>query len=151
MNRTPTPNRAPGLACLPPAEAPRLLRPSWRRLEVDEPLAGGIPTRPGEVGEQRREPQYPAVDRDVIAGDATLGEQLFNLAVRQAVAQVPADGDSDHVWREPEPGERRPGNSRPRLTTLHPTSLHQLSYVLATSVLRTQQRHIEPSTRGQRS
>jgi hypothetical protein len=38
------------------------------------------------------EPHHPAVDGDVVDLDATLGEQLLDVAVRQAEAQVPADG-----------------------------------------------------------
>jgi hypothetical protein len=60
----------------------------------------------------------------VVDGDAALGEQLFDIAVGQAVAQVPADGDRDHVGWEPESGKRRPlelwaGGSR----STHPLSL----------------------------
>jgi hypothetical protein len=38
--------------------------------------------------------------------DATFDEQLLNVAVGQAISQVPADCDHDHLRREPEPGER---------------------------------------------
>ena len=42
--------------------------------------------------------------RDV-DGYAPLSEQLFDIAVGQAIAQIPADGDRDHVGREPEPSK----------------------------------------------
>ena len=68
--------------------------------------------RPGEaggIGQQRCEPLHPPVDRDVVDLDTALGQQLLHIAVKQAVAQVPADRHCDHLGWEPEPGERRPG------------------------------------------
>jgi hypothetical protein len=44
----------------------------------------------------------------VVDLDAALGQQLLDPRVGQAVAQVPADGDRDHLRREPKPGKRRP-------------------------------------------
>lgn len=35
--------------------------------------------------------------------DAALGEQLFDIAVGQSVAEVPAHGDRDHLTRKPFP------------------------------------------------
>jgi len=64
-----------------------------------------VPTRPGGVGEQRREAQYPPVDRHVVDPDTALGEQVLDVAVRQAEAQIPADRDDDDVGREAEAGE----------------------------------------------
>ena len=52
-------------------------------------------------------PLHPLVDGDVIDRDATFGEQLFNVAVGQAVPQVPANRDGDHFTREAEAGKRR--------------------------------------------
>jgi hypothetical protein len=46
---------------------------------------------PGGVGQQRREALDPAVDGGVVDVDAALGEQLFDVAVGEAEAQVPAD------------------------------------------------------------
>jgi hypothetical protein len=46
---------------------------------------------PCGLGQQRREPQHPPVDGDVVDLDTALGEELFDVAVRQAEAQVPAD------------------------------------------------------------
>jgi hypothetical protein len=42
--------------------------------------------RPSGPGQQRREPQHPPVDRDVVDLGTPLGEQLLNLAVGQAEA-----------------------------------------------------------------
>ncbi|HET9897613.1 MAG TPA: hypothetical protein VFQ44_22005 [Streptosporangiaceae bacterium] len=36
----------------------------------------------------------------MIYGDAALGQQFLNVAVGQAVTQVPADRDRDHLPRE---------------------------------------------------
>jgi len=41
----------------------------------------------------------------VVDLDAALGEQLLDVAVGQAEAQVPADCDDDDVGQEPEAGE----------------------------------------------
>jgi hypothetical protein len=49
------------------------------------------------VGQQWREPQYPAVDGDVVDRDAALGEKFFDVAVGQAEAQLPADRDDDDI------------------------------------------------------
>jgi hypothetical protein len=40
-----------------------------------------MPTRPSGLDQQRREPQHPPVDRDVIDLDPALGEELFDVAV----------------------------------------------------------------------
>src|SRR5512132_2668612 len=42
--------------------------------------------------------------------DAALGEQLFDVAVGEAKAEVPADRQHDHIRREAETGEGRPCN-----------------------------------------
>jgi hypothetical protein len=57
------------------------------------------------LDELRREPLHPPVYGHVIDGDATLGQQLLHIAVRQAVAQVPADRDREDFPREPEASE----------------------------------------------
>jgi len=59
----------------------------------------------------------PTVDADVINGDATLGQQLFDVAVGQAVPQVPAHCDRDHLTREAKASERR-GRRRGHGTSL---------------------------------
>ena len=48
-----------------------------------------MPAWPGGLGQQRREPLHPAVDGDVVDVDAAFGEELFDVAVGQAEAQVP--------------------------------------------------------------
>ena len=42
--------------------------------------------------------------------DTAFGEQLFDVAVGEAKAQVPADRQHDHIRREAETGEGRPCN-----------------------------------------
>jgi hypothetical protein len=47
------------------------------------------------------------IDRDVIDSDAVLSQQLLHIAVGQAVAQVPANANSDYLTREPIASRRR--------------------------------------------
>jgi len=42
---------------------------------------------------------------DMVHGDAALGQQLLNVPVGQAVPQIPADRDHDHLPRKPEASE----------------------------------------------
>ena len=49
-----------------------------------------MPARPSNLSHQWREPLHPAVDGDVVDLDAPFGEQLLDVAVGQAEAQVPA-------------------------------------------------------------
>jgi len=42
----------------------------------------------------------------VVNFNAAFGEQFYDVSVREAEAEVPADGQDDHVGREPEAGER---------------------------------------------
>jgi len=65
-----------------------------------------VPTEAGDVGQQRREPLHPPVDGDVIDLDATLEQQLLNVAVGQVEPQIPAHRDHDDLGRKPEPGKR---------------------------------------------
>jgi len=75
---------------------------------VDVPgVAGIVAARSGGVDQPRCEPLHPAIQSDVIDLDAPLGQQLLQIPVRQAVAQVPAHRQQDHLAREPEPGETR--------------------------------------------
>jgi hypothetical protein len=58
----------------------------------------------------------------VINLDAALGQELFDIAVRQPVAEIPAHRQQDHLRQETEARKRR----RPRLataTTNHPGTL----------------------------
>ena len=76
---------------------------------VDLPaVTDGVPTRPSGLGQQRREPQHPPVDRDVVDLDPALGEELFDVAVGQAEAQVPADREDDDIRWEAEAGKGGP-------------------------------------------
>jgi hypothetical protein len=78
-------------------------------------IANQVPARPGSIGQQRREPQHPPVDGDVVDLNAALSKQLLDVAVRPSEAQVPADRQHDHVGREAEAGEDRSrNNSRAR-------------------------------------
>ena len=90
---------------------------------VDEPaIADTVPARPSRLDDQRGEALHPSVDRDVIDFDAAFGQEFFDIAVGQAVAEIPAHCQQDHVGREPESSERRrcstatrnhPGTLRP--------------------------------------
>jgi hypothetical protein len=48
--------------------------------------ADGVAAGPGGVGQQRREAQHPAVDRDVVHLDTPLGEEFLDVAVGQSEA-----------------------------------------------------------------
>jgi hypothetical protein len=63
--------------------------------------------RPGGLNELRGELLHPAVDRDMVNSDAALGHQFLDVPVGQAVAQVPADCERDHLRREPEASKDR--------------------------------------------
>ncbi len=73
----------------------------------ETPVAHGVPTGAGRIHQLGSEPLNPPVQGDVIDVDAALGEQLLQIPVGQAVAQVLADRQEDHLGREPEAGERR--------------------------------------------
>jgi hypothetical protein len=49
-----------------------------------------VPAGAGGLCQQRREPLHPSVDRDVVDLDPAFSQQLLNVAVRQAEAQVPS-------------------------------------------------------------
>jgi hypothetical protein len=79
---------------------------------------------PGGLGQQRRKPQHPPIDSDVVDLDAAFGEQLLDVAVRQRETQVPADRQHDHLGREAEGGEGRSrDSSRARAAGSHDTGL----------------------------
>ena len=67
--------------------------PAARNFDIglvhEPPVAGCASGWTGGVDELRREGLHPSVHRDVVDGDAALGQQLFDIAVGQAVAQVP--------------------------------------------------------------
>jgi len=64
-----------------------------------------VPTWPGGFGQQRREALDPPVDGDVIDCHSALSQEFFDIAVGQTEAQVPADGQHDHIGREEEARE----------------------------------------------
>src|SRR6266516_1174950 len=75
------------------------------------PVTGSVAARPVRLDELGGEPLDPPVDSDVIDGDSTLGQQLPGGPVGQSLAQVPADGDRDHLGgnRKPAKTEAMPG------------------------------------------
>jgi hypothetical protein len=66
-----------------------------------------VPAEAGGVGQQRGEPLHPPEHRDVVDLHATFDQQLLHIAIGEVEPQIPAHRDDDHLWREPEPGERR--------------------------------------------
>jgi len=52
---------------------------------------------------------YPPVDGDVVNFDPSLCREFFDVATREAVAEVPVDSEQDHLRRIaaiPEVGEK---------------------------------------------
>jgi hypothetical protein len=78
---------------------------------------------PGSLDELWGKALYPSVDGHVISGDAALGKQLLGIPVGQAISQVPADRDRDHLPREPETGEDRGRTRRAHRTSLQPAAI----------------------------
>jgi hypothetical protein len=76
-------------------------------------VADGVPAGPSGLSQQRREAQHPPVDGDVVDLDPALGEQLFDVAVGQAEAQVPPNRQHNYIRREAEPGEGGARGDRP--------------------------------------
>jgi|SRR6185437_15201955 hypothetical protein len=75
---------------------------------VDEPpVTRSMPARPRSFNELAGESLYPSVDGHMIDGDAALGQQLLDIAIGQAISQIRADRDRDHLPREPETSEDR--------------------------------------------
>ena len=97
-------------------DGPVQVLPRTTHLEVglvDVPaVADGVAGGPSGLGQQRREALHPPVDGDVVDFDASLGEQLLHVSVRQPEAEVPPHGQQDHIGREAEPGERRGRDGR---------------------------------------
>src|SRR4029453_4638341 len=98
-------------------------------------IPGDVPARPGCVDQLWGEPLYPPVDRDVVHRDAAFCQELFHIAVGQAVAQVPAQRQDDHFGREPEPGEAGPRSWNSSRTVRHQLSLPEPASVNATEPL----------------
>src|SRR6185437_2013779 len=80
---------------------------------------------PRSLDELPGEPLHPAVNGDVINGDAALGQKLFNVPVGQAVPQVPADRHRNHLRREPEAGKDGGRASWSHRTSLPPAAINQ--------------------------
>jgi hypothetical protein len=76
------------------------------RLVHEPSIADTVPARSSSLDDQRGEALHPPVDGDVINLHAAFREQFFNISARESVAEVPADGQQDHVRREPVAGER---------------------------------------------
>ena len=49
-------------------------------------VTDGVAAGPGSLGQQRREPLDPPVDRDVVDLDPALGKELFDIAVGEPEA-----------------------------------------------------------------
>src|SRR5947209_6976446 len=60
------------------------------------------------VDQQRRVVLHPPENTDVVDLHSTCGQQLFNIAIRQSVTEVPTHCEHDPLPREPEASERRP-------------------------------------------
>ena len=50
-------------------------------------VPGQVPSRPGRVDQQRREPPHPPIQGHVVNFNATLGEKLFEVPVGQPVPE----------------------------------------------------------------
>jgi hypothetical protein len=81
--------------------------------------------RPRSLDELRGESLHPPVHADVVNGDAALGQQFLDVAVGQPAPQVPADGDRDHLRREPEASEDRSRATCSHRTSLLPSAIDQ--------------------------
>ena len=83
-----------------------------------------VAARSGRVDQCGSEALHPPVQGDVIDLDAALGEEFLEIAVRQSVSEIPANGQHDHLGREPEPGECRQIRWGQRTTSpvFHPDS-----------------------------
>lgn len=89
-----------------------------------------MPARPGSVDEQRGEPLHPPIHSHVIHVHAALGEQHFDIAFGQGVAQVLAHRHCDHFRWETEPCELRRRLAYPERSALHPFLRRINTYVM---------------------
>jgi hypothetical protein len=68
---------------------------------VDKPpVIGAVAARSGCLDELEGEPLDLSLDRDMVNVHASLGQQLLDVTVRQAVPQVPPHRDRDRLARE---------------------------------------------------
>jgi hypothetical protein len=92
---------------------------------IGEPaISRAVSAGPGCVDQQRCEAVYPAIDRDVLDGDAPLSKQFFHVSVGQPVAQVSPHRQHDDLTREAKPRETR---LRRRYSTTATAHQHRLS------------------------
>ena len=56
-----------------------------------------MPAGASSLGQQRREAQHPPVDSDVVNLNAAFDQELLDVAVGQAEAQVPADREHNYI------------------------------------------------------
>ena len=89
-------------------------------------------TQPRCIDHERSEALHPSLDGDVVNLDAALGEEFFDIAVQESVAEVPAHCQQDHVRWKPEPSKRRRSRAATTTTTNHPGTLGPHPIVNAT-------------------
>ena len=77
-----------------------------RRLVYEPARSDGVAAWSRRFDQHRGEALRPAEQGHVINVDATLREELLEVAIRQSEAQVPTHPQHDHLGREPEPSER---------------------------------------------
>jgi len=68
--------------------------------------------RTGRLDQQRREALHPPKHTDVIDLDPSFDQELFHVAIRQPITQIPTNREDDHLGRVPESLERRTRDSR---------------------------------------
>ncbi len=107
---------------------------------VHEPsVTHGVATGFCRVNERWGEALYPPINGDVIDFDASFGEEFFDVSAGQAVAEVPAHGQQDHLGREPVPGEANGLSStgmihQDTLTARHPVRQRNVPATLGEEV-----------------
>ena len=99
----------------------------------EPPVTGSMPTGPGCLDELRRGPLHPPLHGDVIHSNATLGQQLLDIAVGQPVPQVSPHRDRDHLPRELEAGKHRGHAMSSHQTSLQPSAIDQRNSPLNSS------------------
>jgi hypothetical protein len=77
----------------------------------------------GSVDQQRGKPLHPAIDGLVIDCDTALSQQLLDVTVGEAVAEVLAHRQQDHIRREPEPRKAGPQRWYLDVVTAHRPTL----------------------------
>jgi hypothetical protein len=70
---------------------------------------------------------HPPEHGHVIDVDATLGQQFFNISIREPVAQVPSNSEHDHIRWRAEPREAGPQCWHSTRATTHRPSLPDLA------------------------